>query len=247
MKCDAVIQIRKSLVAYSQFCPIFAAISKNTLKALLKKEILLELRQKHALAGIILYVLSTVFVCYLAFDKTESPRAWGALLWVTGIFTAFNAMQKSFINEGGGVHLYLYSLASPGKIIVAKAIYNAALVAILNLVSVLFFALFFGSEALKSADVPQFLTGILLGSSGLGLGLTFISGLAYKSGTGVGLVAILGFPVIIPLLITIVRYTTLALDGVSWDTNGLNLLVLIVLNLISLILSYVLFPYIWRE
>lgn len=217
------------------------------MKALLKKEILLELRQKHALAGIVMYVLSTVFVCYLAFDKTESPRAWGALLWITGIFTAFNAMQKTFVNEGGGVHLHLYSLASPGKIILAKAIYNAVLVALLNMLSVFFFVLFFGNEALQSVDIIQFLVGIVLGSSGLGLGLTFISGLAYKSGTGVGLVAILGFPVIIPLLITIVRYTTLALEGVSWDTNGLNLLVLIVLNVISLILSYVLFPYIWRE
>ena len=229
------------------FYIIFAHYQNSLLKALLKKEILLELRQKHALAGIVMYVLSTVFVCYLAFDKTESPRAWGALLWITGIFTAFNAMQKTFVNEGGGVHLHLYSLASPGKIILAKAIYNATLVALLNILSVFFFVLFFGSDALQSVDIVQFLVGIILGSSGLGLGLTFISGLAYKSGTGVGLVAILGFPVIIPLLITIVRYTTLALEGVSWDTNGLNLLVLIVLNLISLILSYVLFPYIWRE
>lgn len=219
----------------------------KVLKALLRKEILLELRQKHALAGIVMYVVSTVFVCYLAFDKTESPRAWGALLWITGIFSAFNAMQKSFVNEGNGVHLYLYSLVSPGKIILAKAIYNASLVALLNLLSVLFFVLFFGNEALNNVDLGQFLTGIILGSTGLGLGLTFISGLAYKSGTGVGLVAILGFPIIIPLLITIVRYTTFALEGVSWDTNGLNLLVLIVLNLISLILSYVLFPYIWRD
>jgi heme exporter protein B len=235
-------EIGSSLFFLVHFCT-----STQPLKALLKKELLLELRQKHALAGIAMYVLSTVFVCYLAFDKTESPRAWGALLWITGIFTAFNAMQKTFVNEGGGVHLYLYSLTSPSKIILAKAIYNAILVALLNVLSVLFFVLFFGSEALEKVNLFQFLVGIILGSSGLGLALTFISGLAYKSGTGVGMVAILGFPVIIPLLITIVRYTTLALEGVSWDTNGLNLLVLIVLNLISLILSYVLFPYIWRE
>ncbi len=214
---------------------------------LLQKELLLELRQKHALAGIVLYVLSTVFVCYLGFEQVETARAWGALLWITGIFTAFNAMQKTFINEGGGVHLYLYSLASPRQVIVSKAIYNAVLVALLNLASVLFFLLFFGTEVLKTADVFQFVLGVLLGSSGLGLALTFVSGLAYKSGAGVGLVAILGFPVIIPLLVTTVRHTTLALEGVSMESNGLNLLVLIVLNILSLVLSWVLFPYMWRE
>ncbi len=215
--------------------------------ALLRKELLLELRQKHALAGILLYVLSTVFVCYLGFEKVETPRTWGALLWITGIFTAFNAMQKSFINESAGVHLYLYSLASPRQVIISKAIYNAAIVAMLNLASVVFFLLFFGTAVLQYADVMQLLLGLLLGSTGLGLALTFVSGLAYKSGSGVGLVAILGFPVIIPLLITMVRHTTLALEGASMESNGLNLLVLLVLNIVSLVLSYILFPYMWRE
>jgi heme exporter protein B len=68
----------------------------NTLSALLKKEVLLEWRQKHALAGVILYVLATVFVCYLGFQRIESVQTWGVLLWITGVFTAFNAMQRSF-------------------------------------------------------------------------------------------------------------------------------------------------------
>jgi len=57
----------------------------------------------------------------------------------------------------------------------------------------------------------------------------------------------LGFPVIIPLLITIVRQTTLALEGASVDANSLNVVVLIVLNVVSFALSYILFPYLWRE
>jgi heme exporter protein B len=86
-----------------------------------------------------------------------------------------------------------------------------------------------------------------LGSTGLGLALTFVAGIAFKSEGGVGLVAILGFPVIMPLLITIVRHTTAALEGASATQNGLNLMVLLVLNVVSFVLSYVLFPYLWRE
>ena len=219
----------------------------NTLSALLKKEMLLEWRQKHALAGVILYVLATVFVCYLGFQRIESVTTWGVLLWVTGVFTAFNAMQRSFSTETAGTQLYLYTLADPRFIILSKAIYNAVFVAVLNLISVFFFLLFFGTDLLDSVDWSQFLLGLLLGSTGLGLALTFVAGIAFKSEGGVGLVAILGFPIIMPLLITIVRHSTAALEGASATANGLNLMVLLVLNIVSFVLSYVLFPYLWRE
>jgi heme exporter protein B len=215
--------------------------------ALWKKEVRQELRQKHALAGVAMYVLATVFVCYLSFETIETERVWGGLVWITGLFTAFNAMQKTFQQEGGGTQLYLYTLASPRAVMLSKALYNAMLVAILNLVSLAFFLLFFGDKMLADIDIVQFALGMILGSSGLGITLTFVSGLAYKSGTGVGLVAILGFPVVIPLLITIVRFTTGAILGMTWLENGLNLLVLIILNGSSLLLSLLLFPYLWRE
>ncbi|MFN9800706.1 MAG: ABC transporter permease, partial [Bacteroidota bacterium] len=64
--------------------------------SLLKKEIQLEWRQKHALAGVLLYVLATVFVCYLALQSIEAPDVWNALLWITALFTAFNALQRTF-------------------------------------------------------------------------------------------------------------------------------------------------------
>lgn len=214
---------------------------------LLKKEFTLEMRQKHALAGIVMYVLATVFVCYLSLEKIETPRIWGAMLWLTGIFTAFNTMQKAFVTEGQGTVIYLYTMVSPQMIILSKVVYNAFLVALLNLVSVFFFIVFFGMTALEGVNLPQFVLGILLGSTGLGLALTFIAGLAYKSGTGGGLVAVLGFPVVIPILITMVRYTTFALEGKMFIENSLNLLVLVVLNIVSLVLAYVLFPYLWRD
>jgi len=199
------------------------------------------------LAGVLLYVLATVFVCYLGFQQIETAKTWGALLWVTGVFTAFNAMQKSFATESAGTHLYMFTLANPRAIILSKAAYNALFVAALNLISVFFFIVFFGTKPLADMDVAQFLLGLVLGSTGLGLALTFVAGIAFRSGAGVGLLAILGFPVIIPLLITIVRHTTLSLEGASALANSLNLVVLIVLNAVSFALSYLLFPYLWRE
>ena len=41
----------------------------SEIKILLGKEIHLELKQKYVLNGILLYLVSTIFVTYLAFDR----------------------------------------------------------------------------------------------------------------------------------------------------------------------------------
>ncbi|HET8828891.1 MAG TPA: ABC transporter permease, partial [Pelobium sp.] len=51
------------------------------IKYLLKKEMVLEWRSKYALNGILLYVVATVFVCYLSF-RTTPPLVWNALFWI---------------------------------------------------------------------------------------------------------------------------------------------------------------------
>ncbi|MDZ4823616.1 MAG: heme exporter protein CcmB [Flavobacteriales bacterium] len=221
--------------------------NSKEISALLQKEFTLEFRQKHALAGIILYVLSTVFVCYLSLQEIDKVQTWSALVWIISIFTVFNALAKSFQHEAHGVQLYLYTLASPLSVILSKIIYNSLLVAVLNTIALLLFILFLGNEVLADADMFQFTVGLILGSTGLGAMVTFISGIAYKAGNNVGLMAILGFPVIIPLLLTLTRFSEIALEGLPFSVNGLNLLILGVLNASSIILAAILFPYLWRD
>lgn len=214
---------------------------------LLKKEFKLEFRQKHTLAGIFLFVISAVFVCFLSFDSIENTAVLSALIWLVALFSAFHAMAKTFANEGQNTQFYLYSLAHPRSIILAKCIYNAALVALLNLLAFTLFLLFFGGDMLEGADFVQLMLGLVLGSTGLGISLTLVAGIAFKASQNAGLMAILGFPVIIPLLLTLVKCTGVAMDGLSWEANSLNLVILLVLNGSSLLLALILFPYLWRD
>jgi heme exporter protein B len=213
---------------------------------LLKKEWLLERRQQHAIAGILIYIISTVFVCFLLVEKVENPRIWSALLWITCLFTAFSTMQKTFQSESDGVMVYLHTLVSPRQLILSKTIYNSILVAVLNLFCLLLFAIFLGKEALKDANLTLLFSGILLGSAGLGATLTFIAGLSHKAGSN-GLVPVLGFPVVIPNLITLVGSTTSALNGEGTGENSLHFVILVALLVASTLLSLVLFPYLWRD
>ena len=64
--------------------------------ALLKKELLLEWKQKYAIYGLLLYSLSMVFVISIGLQNTLPPQAWNVVYWVILLFVSVNAIAKSF-------------------------------------------------------------------------------------------------------------------------------------------------------
>ena len=78
-------------------------------KQLLYKDAILEWRSKYAINGILLYVVSTVFVCYQAF-RTLDTTTWNVLFWIILLFASINAISKSFIQESPARQLYYYSI-----------------------------------------------------------------------------------------------------------------------------------------
>lgn len=212
-------------------------------KSLLYKEILLEWRSKYAFNGILLYVLSTVFVCYLSF-KTTPPLVWNALFWIILLFTAINAIAKSFMQESKGKLLYYYTIASPHAIIVSKVIYNILLMILMAFIALLAYSVVFTNEI---GDIGLYLVAVLLGSISFSTVFTMISAIASKAGNNGTLMAILSFPVIIPLLMLIIKLSKNAMDGldksVSYDEIG----VLCIINVIVIVISLLLFPYLWRD
>jgi heme exporter protein B len=216
----------------------------NEIKSLLKKELMLEWKQKYAFNGLLLYVASTIFVCFLSFKQIIDPPTWNALFWIILLFVAVNAIAKSFLTENRGRQLYFYSIASAQAVILSKIIYNLLLMLALALFSFIFYCLFIGNPV---QDVPMFVAGLLLGSAGFASVMTLISGIASKAGNNSTLMAILSFPVLIPLLITIIRFSKNAMDGVGWGVNYKFLILLAAINLLTVALSYLLFPYLWRE
>ena len=214
------------------------------IKYLLNKEILLEWRQKYTINGIFLYVISTVFVCYLSFKIINHPATWNALFWIIILFASTNAVAKSFMQESKGKLLYLYTLVSPHAIILSKIIYNMLLMVIISLITFLFYSLFIGNMV---NDTPLFLASLLLGSMGFSSVLTLVSAIASKTNNNVTLMAILSFPILLPLLLTLIKVSKNAIDGLDRSVSYDYLLVLLLINLIVIILSYLLFPYLWRD
>jgi heme exporter protein B len=214
---------------------------------LLRLEAALDLRQRAAWGGMLLYVVSAVYVCYLAVKGGLGTATWNALFWIILLFAAFNALARSFQREDHGRQLYLYTLVHPRSVVLARTLYNAATMVLLSILSLLFYALFLGSEAMAQADMPQFLLAVVLGGIGFATVLTLISAIAARAGNGLGLMAVLGFPIVLPMLLAVMRASKLALDGVAFSVTGTYFIGLVLLDVITVTLAWLLFPYLWRD
>jgi heme exporter protein B len=213
---------------------------------LIQKDFRLEWRQKAALNGMLLYVGSTVFVCYLSFalrgGQLPAP-AWNALFWIILLFTAVNAAAKGFLQESRGRLLYYYTLVRPQAVILAKIAYNAVLLLGLALVGFALYAIVLGNPV---QDVPLFVGNVCLGAVGFATTLTLVSGIAAKATNSSTLMAVLGFPIMIPMLLLLIKVSKNALDGLEFEASSGSLLTLLALNLIVTAVSYLLFPFLWR-
>lgn len=210
---------------------------------LLKKEAILEWRQKYAIGGILLYVISTVFVVYIAFVQVDT-RSWNVLFWIIILFASVNAVVKSFVQENSRRQLYFYTLSHPTAIILSKILYNTLL---LGLISVLTFACmsFFTGNLVKETGL--FALILFLGSVGFSIAFTFISAIAAKANNSATLMAIMGFPVVIPILLTLVKLSANALRLIQDTGYWRDISILLAIDVILLTLVIILFPYLWRD
>ncbi|RFZ84693.1 ABC transporter permease [Mucilaginibacter terrenus] len=218
---------------------------------LLKKEIVLEWRSKYAFNGILLYIVSTVFVCYISFnlnagfrDSAGYPIVWNILFWIIMLFASVNAIAKSFMQEGRGRLLYYYTIASPQAIILSKTIYNALLMGLLSLLAIVVYLLFFPNNV---GDMPFYFIAVLLGSTSFSTVFTMISAIASKAANNGTLMAILSFPVVIPVILVLIRVSKAAMDGLERSVSYGSIGVLFAINAIVIASSLILFPYLWRD
>ncbi len=210
---------------------------------LLRKEILLEWRQKYAISGILLYVLSTVFIVYTSFKKVD-PNSWNTLFWIIILFASVNAIAKSFVQENSNRQLYYYTLANPTAIILSKVIYNSGLLLLLSFLTFAFFSLVAGNPV---KDNVQFFIALFLGSVGFSITFTFISAISAKANNSSTLMAILSFPIIIPIILILIKLSANALRLMQDTAIWKDIATLLAIDLILISMTFFLFPFLWRD
>jgi len=210
---------------------------------LLKKDVLLEIRQQYTFYGIILYVASTVFVLYLAMGQPEAA-VWNGLFWMIQLFICVNAVAKSFLQESNYRMLYYYSIAGARDFILAKLIFNAILMVVMSLISLLLFRLLMGDPL---QHPWKFVLTVCLGGCSFSLVFTFLAAIAARARQNAALIAILGFPLIIPQVLLLMRVSSTSFaDVIQAGYLQMNFL-LAGLDVLVILLALILFPFLWKD
>jgi heme exporter protein B len=217
----------------------------HQVKYLIRKELLLEWRSKYAINGVLLYVVSTIFTCYLSFISLNDKLAWNALFWIIMLFASINGVSKSFLQETKGRQLYSYILASPSAILISKTVYNVLLMLMLTTIALGFYLLVF--DTFSPPDLLMYYVAVILGSISFSTVFTMVSAIASKAGNGGMLMAILSFPIIIPVLILLIKLAKNAVDGLPWENSWDDIGMVLVVNVLVVSVSLLLFPYLWRD
>ena len=211
---------------------------------LVLKDVRLNWRERYAIYSLLLYVLCTSYVAYLSFEGIINERSWIALFWIIVLFAAMNASLQSFKRELNYQALFFYTIARPRAIIMAKIIYNSGLLIFLNLVSYFIYSTFLGNPIL---DQTSFILCILLGSSALASLLTLIAAIASKTNNNGSIMAVLSMPLLFPLLINLIKKSEICIIENEFYLVDNQILFLFLLNIATVLLSYLLFPYLWRD
>jgi heme exporter protein B len=217
----------------------------NSLKhitTLFKKDLLLEIRQQYTFYGIVLYVASTIFVLYLAMGQPDQT-VWNGLFWMIQLFICINAVAKSFLQESRGRMLYFYSIAGPRDFVLSKLLFNSILMVVMSLVSLVLFQMLLGNPL---DNFLKFMGIVCLGGWSLSLVFTFLAAIAARAQQNAAMMAILGFPLIIPQVLLLMRISNAAFGVVQ---TGLAEMILLLtgLDMLVIVLAVILFPFLWKD
>ena len=222
----------------------------NAARAILRKDLLLEMRTKESVPAMALFSV-TVFVLFhfgLDRDTLDGSLAAG-VLWVTLLLAAVIAVVRLFAAERdqGGIDGLLLSPADRTALFLAKGGALFVFLVALELVALPMFDLLLLGPSLLDA-MPELLAVLLLADVGLAAVGALVAALASESRARELIVPILLLPLLVPLLIGAAQATEPLLrpEAVAEDL-GRWLGVLSLYDVVFLLLSVGVFDYLLED
>ncbi len=215
--------------------------------AVFEKDLRLELRNRYAVNMLLMFVLSSLFLVAFGIGETAvSTRVQGALLWVVILFSAAVGLGRSFISEEErGTVLLLQLNTRPSMVYAGKLLFNFLLILGVNIVALGAFML------LLRVDVRApglLLSTLALGALGLSGATTLLAAIIARAANKGPLLPVLLFPLLVPLLLSVVSATQAALPmGNGWNEAGDELLTLFGFAGVVITVSVLLFDYVWND
>jgi heme exporter protein B len=199
--------------------PAKRSSSWRQFKAILRKDIVMELRTFEMLTSMGLYTLLTLVIYQIALSQSGSGfdvRLIAAgLLWLAFVFTSMLGLNRSLVHEKdqGCLEALLLSPVDRPVIFFAKAVGNLIFLLIVQALTIpLFFVMFLSNRPLGGAwwMIPIALVVGAIGIAGVG---TLLATISVNTRGRDFILAVLFVPIMFPLLLAAVGATSAAVLG----------------------------------
>lgn len=215
--------------------------------AIFRKDWKSELRTRYAISALVMFVVTTISVILFALgSEGASVNALSGMLWVAVFFAAMSGLSRTFVSEEErGTSMTLQLIASPTAVLLGKLLFNLVLVVCLNIFVVALYSMFISDFVIKTYSI--FVVTVGLGSIGLAVSATIIAAIIARANTKGTLYPVLAFPILLPLLLTVINGTRLATEGAFFEEalGEFNLLVSYIVAVLAV--SYIVFEYVWKD
>ena len=221
------------------------------MSALLRKELLLELRAPQAVPAMALFSVTTLVVFHFALQRaTVAGDLAAGVLMVTLLFAAMLGIGRLFAadHEEGGLEAFLLAPVDRSALLFAKAIALFAFLALLELIAVPAFAVLLLGPSPSAGALARLVLVLLMADVGIAVVGTLVGAIAVQTRARDLLVPLLGLPLLIPVVICAAKASAPLLAGGGAATLATRWpLVLGLYDLVFALLAYALFDYLVED
>lgn len=206
-----------------------------------------EIRTRYAINALAMFILVTISVILFSIGQEKiTSHLTGGLFWVAIFFSAMSGLSRAFVSEEErGTTLTLQLIAAPSTVYFGKLLFNLVLVFVMNIAIVILYYLLF--ESFIILNFSLFLLSMIFGSIGIAVSSTLIAAIISKANTKGTLYPVLSFPILLPLILTLLELTKFAMDGDAIGDSTVELAVLVCYDVIMATAGYMLFDFIWKD
>ncbi len=215
--------------------------------AVFEKDVRLELRSRYAVNMLLMFVLSSLLLMAFAIGQESiGARMQSALLWIVIVFSASIGLGRSFVSEEErGTVLLLQLNVQGSQVYAGKLAFNYGLLLIVTVIAAAVFTFLLDLEIERMGLLT---TTLILGSLGLAGATTLLSAIIARTTNKGPLLPVLLFPLLTPLLLSVVSACRHALEGgLGWAGAEGDLTTLVGFAGVVITTSFLLFDYVWSD
>jgi heme exporter protein B len=222
----------------------------RTALAVLRKDLLLELRTFETVPAMVLFSIVTFVIFHFGLNRaTIEGQLAGGVLTVTLLFAAMLGINRLFVSEReqGGFDAFLLAPVDRTALLIAKAAALLIFLVALEVVAVPAFALLLLGPSL-GPPLLGLVAVLALADVGLAVIGTLVSGIAIQTRARDLIGPLIALPLLIPALIATARATgPLLQSGASGSPPAKWLAILALYDLVFALLAYAVFDFLLEE